>query len=116
MKLLGEIIPDLRWDSEGKDVLRVPLSINWNAAFALEPETMITITALSSKRLLDSADVLQLTLSINGQALKQKEPSAWFRRSRDWINRAFLEVTDKRLQTEIWKRCRESNKKKKQTC
>lgn len=103
---IGRVFPDLTWREE-RSVLPTPESVAWRSSFLIpELSGRLHLSIRSAKRIEDSANVLLCEITARGMSNGQDDASieAWHFRGRAWIVRAFAELTDEKIQADVWHR------------
>jgi uncharacterized protein (TIGR04255 family) len=104
---IGELLPDFRWRREGNRFLSKPDGINWTSFFPMAEESGRLRVTISDGRLkATNKPVIRLMLTAQGLP-KDTAPEAmraWFDLAREWIVRAFVDLTSESVQSDHWGR------------
>lgn len=103
---IGRMLPDVSWQRREGRFLPTPKIVTWRALFEL-PNGKGTLTAKvdTGRRKTDNREILVLDLTARGPLIGSVEAMwEWFRVAHDWIVQGFADLTDPKVQTEIWKR------------
>lgn len=103
---IGQVFPDIAWQSR-RSFLPTPESVAWKASFAMPDATgRLHAIVRHAIRRRDMQPVLLCELTVRGvpNSLDDDAIQDWFYLGREWIVRGFADLTDERIQHEIWKR------------
>jgi uncharacterized protein (TIGR04255 family) len=103
---VGNVLPDIKWRTSER-FLPNPESMAWNVSFRLpEDRGRLHVVFKHAIRRVDSVPVLLCELTARGAPLSNDEPALrdWFNMGREWIVRGFADLTDERIQHELWER------------
>ncbi|MGH8643012.1 MAG: hypothetical protein ACREX4_00575, partial [Gammaproteobacteria bacterium] len=103
---IGSMLPDVSWQRRKGRFLPTPKLMSWRALFEL-PKGKGTLTAKVDPgfRKTDNREILVLDLSTRGPLKGSAEAMwEWFQVAHDWIVQGFADLTDPKVQAEIWKR------------
>lgn len=105
---IGQLLPDISW-RDGPRFLPPPEILNWNVSFPL-PDEIGRLHVAAVNAVVEEGEkrtpIIQLTLTVRG--IDKSNPSGnmsiWFDNSREWIVRAFADLTSSTMQTDVWRR------------
>lgn len=102
---IGQIFPDLDWRTANR-FLPIPDSISWKAVFPLPNELgKLEISINKAYRRSDRFPVLLCQLSAKGRPTNGENTiEDWIFTAREWIVRAFADLTDENTQNTTWGR------------
>ncbi|MYL10957.1 MAG: TIGR04255 family protein [Cenarchaeum sp. SB0669_bin_11] len=100
------LFPDFRWQNRRNRFLPMPYHVFWNIQIELAGTGLLSVDLKSATRNNDGQDifVLELTASGDGRANENSDMHDWFLRAREGIVRGFADLTNERLQVELWGR------------
>jgi len=102
---LGKIFPDFRWRTELDRSLSKPQNIDWDMTFDL-PEEVGRLHISIKSAVINNDPIILFVLTVRGvgkyKSLDLLE--SWFDLAHEWIVKAFADLTDEKIQTNIWKR------------
>lgn len=102
---LGKIFPDFKWQNSVERFLPKPQYIHWNTTFDL-PENLGRLHISITNGLTNDHPTVFFALTVRGMGnynsfdLMQN----WFDMAHEWTVKAFADLTDQKIQTNIWKR------------
>jgi uncharacterized protein (TIGR04255 family) len=102
----GRIFPDIGWRTQ-RSFLPSPESVAWKTSFLLPNQFgRLHVSVRSAIRRSDMRPVLLCELTARGipNAVDESALREWFQLGREWIVRGFSDLTDEKVQTDIWKR------------
>lgn len=102
------IFRDFAWGAD-KRFLPEPIGIGWQAIFPLENNKgQLTATLQTKERKSDKKSILVLQISAKGSGSDKAIDAVWdwFETAHEWIVRGFTDLTDEKIQNEIWQRTR----------
>jgi len=105
---VGSIFPDIVWRND-REFLPTPSSISWSAIFNMPDESgRLHASIKTAKKKPKDTELFLLELTARGYPIRETEDSqeSWFRLAREWIVKGFADLTDKEIQSSIWKRTR----------
>lgn len=105
-KDIEKIFPDLRW-RERHSFLSDPETLSWKTSFVLpNQEGRLHVSLRHAFRRKDKIPVLLFELTARGMPRKSDKENIekWFALGREWIVRAFADLTDPAIQKEFWGR------------
>lgn len=104
---IGNILPDFQWHSSSNRFLPVPSNLMVQMSFDL-PSTEARLHAVARfvYREPDHKLILLLELTVRGMPsdTSSDEMWDWFDTAREWIVRAFADLTHDEVQTKLWRR------------
>jgi uncharacterized protein (TIGR04255 family) len=102
---IGKIFPDFKWQNSLERFLPKPQYIHWHTAFDL-PEEFGRLHISIMNGLADNHPTLFFQLSVRGIGKYSSLDlmQNWFDVAHEWTVQAFADLTDKKIQTNIWKR------------
>jgi uncharacterized protein (TIGR04255 family) len=106
---LSELFPDFNFRKADR-FLNAPESINWTNSFRLPGESgrLHCLIANGWRKKVDESQeqVIQFSLTARGigEYKSWEQMPDWFDTARKWIVRSFADLTDEKIQREIWKR------------
>lgn len=102
---IGKIFPDFKWQTGQSRFLPKPQGIYWNTTFDL-PEEFGRLHISIRNAVVDNHLTLLFELTVRGIGNYNSMDSmeSWFDKAHKWIVQAFTDLTDQRIQTNIWKR------------
>jgi uncharacterized protein (TIGR04255 family) len=102
---IGKIFPDFKWQIDGSRFLQNPDNINWNMIFDL-PEKMgrLHLSIRTINRETGPSILFELTVRGIGGYNSLDSLESWFDLAHEYIVQAFADLTDEKIQTDIWKR------------
>ena len=107
MEDLGNLLVDVKWNSTKARFLPVPTGISWQARFPMSSDACaLNVRLVQATRTPDSITGLRLELQAVGNAKERsdKEMNNWFALAHEWIVRGFEDLTELRVQQEIWRK------------
>lgn len=102
----GKVFPDIAWRSE-HSFLPDPEALTWKTSYLLPDQLgRLHVSVRSAFRLDDIKPVLLCELTTRGKPsfLREKEIRSWFQLGREWIVRAFADLTAEEIQQEMWRK------------
>jgi uncharacterized protein (TIGR04255 family) len=105
----GKVFPDLSWRQGSHPFLGEPEVVDWTTTFRL-PEKLgrlhVAVRARTARP--DEATVFNMELTARGRPEDGSDAAqeSWFRKAREAIDQGFVELTEPRMHTEIWRRTR----------
>ncbi len=102
---IGEIFPDFSW-RRGSRIVSEPESFNFRSNHNY-PGGMLHVAVLTARHNTDKADqIIRFDLNVRGNATSFDEAALWdwFTDANSYIVEAFVDLTSKNAQREIWKR------------
>lgn len=106
---IGKIFPDFKWQQSPSRFLPKPQNINWTTTFDLPEEFGRLHTSIKTVLVNNHPTILfQLTVRGIGSYNSVDSMQGWFDVAHEWIVQAFNDLTDEKIQIDIWKR-REQN-------
>jgi len=103
---IGRVFPDLVWRPQ-RSFLPPPESMAWKSSFTL-PDALgrLHVSIRHAVRRTDMKPVLLAELTARGvpSSVDDHALRDWFHLGREWIVRGFADLTDERVQKEIWER------------
>jgi uncharacterized protein (TIGR04255 family) len=106
---VGSIFPDFRWRADDKRFLPSPSGNNLRLTFDLPDRTArLHFTVRDGIRTHDQAHLMICELTVRGMppSDSQEAMETWFDTAREWIVRGFVDLTEERVQRDIWGRAR----------
>lgn len=102
---IGKIFPDFKWQKNPSRFLSKPQNINWTTSFDLPEEfgrlhILIMTTDINNHPTI----LFQLTVRGIGSSTSVNSMENWFDAAHEWIVQAFADLTDEKIQRDIWKR------------
>lgn len=107
MRDLGKIFEDLRWRTDQPRFLPSPDALLMQAEFPLpEGQGKLSVKLVPGKRVTDGTPVYSFQLTARGIGKDSSEAgmTAWFEMAREWIVRGFADLTDEKIQLDLWGR------------
>lgn len=102
---IGKIFPDFKWQKSSSRFLPKPHHINWSTSFDLPKEFGRLHISIMTVDVNDHPTILfQLTVRGIGSYNSVDSMQAWFDLAHEWIVQAFSDLTDEKIQENIWKR------------
>ena len=102
---IGKVFPDISWKASSSRFLTHPQSISWATVFELPDELGRLHTSVKPVILNEKSTVLfELTVRGVGSYSSRELLQNWFDIAHEWIVCAFADLTDKEIQTKLWKR------------
>jgi len=101
------VLSDLDWRSDVERFLPEPRNLGWKATFALPEDSGRLYVQLEQKiRQLDKKPLFILQLIARGLGADKSEDAIWnwFDLAHKWIVCGFTDLTNAKIQTEIWQR------------
>lgn len=105
MEDVGNLLVDVKWNKNSPRFLPVPTGITWQARFPLSGDAgALNVRLAQATRTPDSTPGLRLELQAIGNAKERSEDEMynWFGLAHEWIVRGFEDLTEPRVQQEIW--------------
>jgi uncharacterized protein (TIGR04255 family) len=102
----GKVMPDFSWRKIDR-FLPAPEGNNWTTTFLLpNQDGRLYIEAATAVHTQTKESSLQLTLTVRGidESGKLELMSEWFDTAREWIVRAFTDITSEHMQQNVWRR------------
>jgi hypothetical protein len=99
-------MPDFSWRKIDR-FLPAPEGNNWTTTFLLpNQDGRLYIEAATAVHTQTKESSLQLTLTVRGidESGKLELMSEWFDTAREWIVRAFTDITSEHMQQNVWRR------------
>lgn len=100
------VFPDLSWRSGGSRLMPPPSGFSWNSTHVFDDRIELTTKIQTAKRVSDESTVLRFEISAretgSGSSLETSEE--WFDRAHNAIVSSFVDLTNPRIQQELWKR------------
>lgn len=104
---IGKVFPDVSWKASHPRFLAQPQSISWATVFELPDKLGRLHTSVKPVILNEKSTLLfELTVRGIGNHTSREVLQNWFDAAHEWIVSAFADLTDKDIQTKIWKRRR----------
>ncbi|MEQ9550044.1 MAG: TIGR04255 family protein [Coleofasciculus sp. G3-WIS-01] len=102
---IGNVFPDLTWNANSQRFLSPPQRISWSTVFEL-PDELGRLHASVKYVVLNNHPTLLLQLTVRGigSYTSREALQNWFDIGHEWIVRAFADLTEEGIQTNIWKR------------
>jgi uncharacterized protein (TIGR04255 family) len=101
---IGKIFPDFKWEKKQDRFLPKPENIDWDITFDL-PEEFGRLHISIRTAIFENHPTLVFELTVRGIGNYSSLDSmqTWFDLAHEWIVQAFADLTDQRIQTNIWK-------------
>ena len=106
---VGHILPDCVWRDDAQRFLKEPESIGWRASFALPAgQGKLHAAMRAATHSKTQRPLFLLELTVRGFSVDGGEEAmwTWFDLARDWIVRAFVDLTGSEVQTSVWRKVR----------
>lgn len=102
---IGKIFPDFKWQANLNRFLPIPQSIDWDTSFDL-PEEFGRLHISIRDAVLNNHPTLLFELTVRGIGgyTSLDSMQSWFDAAHERIVQAFADLTDERIQTNVWKR------------
>jgi uncharacterized protein (TIGR04255 family) len=102
---IGKIFPDFKWQKSSSRFLPKPQNINWTTTFDLPEEFGRLHISIRTLVINNHLTILfQLTVRGIGSYNSVDSMQGWFDVAHEWIVQAFTDLTDEKIQIDIWKR------------
>ena len=101
------VLSDLDWSTNVDRFLPEPLNLGWNTTFALPEDSGRLHVQLDQKiQQIDKKPLFTLQLIARGLGADKSEDAIWnwFELAHKWIVCGFADLTNTKIQTEIWQR------------
>lgn len=108
-KDIGQLFPDFVWRTSEKRFLNSLSELHWKSAFLLpEKQGRLHATIRQGKRKRDQQPIVLFELTARGVPADATGGNVWnwFDLAHQWIVHGFADLTDSKVQSEIWKRKR----------
>lgn len=102
-----DTLVDHKRDPRADRFLPEPTNFSWNTEYALPNDTgRFYIAAQSARTITNGQPLIRLDISVRGigQNASISGMKSWFDVAHEWIIHGFVDVTDKRVQREVWGR------------
>jgi uncharacterized protein (TIGR04255 family) len=103
---IGRVFNDFHWNASQR-FLPPPESVGWRMAFALpEKQGRLHVSVRQAIRRSDKTPVLLCELIARGMPTEESEAAidTWLEMGREWIVRAFADLTRREIQDQRWRR------------
>lgn len=102
---IGNIFPDFKWQTGSNRFLSKPQNIDWDTSFEL-PEKLGRLHISIRSTTLNNHPTLLFALTVRGIGGYDSPDSmqSWFDIAHEWIVQAFADLTNERIQTDVWKK------------
>jgi len=104
---IHKLFPDFTWRSTSKRFLPGPTDVSWKIIFSLpEEQGSLDVSLQQGSRKIDGLPALRLELRAHGLGKEQSVDGAWkwFPLAHKWIVNGFSDLTDMKIQKEVWGR------------
>lgn len=102
---LGNIFRDFCWRKSGHAHLPEPGKIYWRASFKIGEKTELVVRSDAGHRKVDEKELLVLNLTVSGPSEELgTNLRDWFYRAHHHIVWGFVDITDEKMQREVWGR------------
>lgn len=102
---IGKVFPDISWGVNPQRFLTHPQNISWATIFELPKEFGRLYVSVNPAFSNDEQFIMfELTVRGIGSSTSFSDVKNWFNSAHHWIVRAFADLTDKEVQTRVWKR------------
>ena len=100
------LFPDFRWQNRRNRFLPMPYHVFWNVQIEIGEVGLLVADLKSAQRGNDGQDIFVLELTARGDARTNDNSDLhdWFLRARECIVNGFADLTNDRLQVELWGR------------
>jgi uncharacterized protein (TIGR04255 family) len=102
----SNILVDHRRSAAPNRFLPEPEVVNWTTVFSFPDQTGRLYATAQSGTSPTGERILQLEMAARGSPLHPSEENrqAWFNLAHEWITRGFADLTDEKIQEEVWDR------------
>lgn len=105
-KALNKFFPDFQWRQDNRRFLPVDYeAVNWKTVIRLPDGTgRLHITIQTAFKLPERSPLLVLEMKARGMAPDQSVESVWkwFDLAHEWIVKGFSDITDEKIQIDLW--------------
>lgn len=100
-----DVLVDHRRDVSSDRFLPEPDKFNWTNVFSLpKDQGTLLVTAQTAIRAKDNQPLIRLDISARGIGQNGTNMHDWFELAHEWIVRGFADLTDPKIQNEVWRR------------